>query len=473
MRAWHSIRFRLAALSAAVVTVALVAIGSVVYVRLAHKLEDADEQFARHEALEVAQVVASLTTPEAVRAGLAVAEPRIFPEDDVVGLQVFDLEGGLVGSLPAEAAPAPWPEGFALARAGGAPTGRSAASDGRTGLRAAMLVTYAREPRWLVLSHVDVRKSERTLAETRRHLLLGVPLAAALVFGGAYGLLALALRPLRVLVEDTRAIAAEGLGRRLAQPPPGSELAELARLLNVMLSQLEETVGRLRRFAADASHELRTPLARMRGEAEVALRAGDAAEAREALVSVLDELDSLRRLVDGLLELARGDAERVRGGGSFDLAALAQELGEEARLVGETRGLTVEVERAPGPLLVEGSRDLCGRALWNLMDNALKYVPSGGRIRVSTAHDERGARVTVDDDGPGLPDSLVPHLFQPFVRGDPARWASGGQDGHGLGLALARTIARRSGGDLVCARSSPGASFVLTLPRSKAEGGAV
>lgn len=465
MRAWHSVRFRLAGVSAGVVALAVLTIGAVAYVRLQHKLEDADKEFARHEALEVAQVVAPLSSPAAVREGLIRAEPQIFPEERVVQLQVFDLEGRPVASLPVDAPAVPWPEGFVLARAGGAPTGALSTPGGDCGgVRAALLVTFTQEPRWFAVSHVDSRKSGRILAEMRRLLLLAPPFAAALVFLGAYVLLALALRPLRVLVSDARLIASEGLGRRLAQPPSGSELAELVRLLNVMLTKTEETVAGLRRFAADASHELRTPLARMRGDAEVALRSGNEVDAREALVSVLDELDSLRRLVDGLLDLAHGDTERFRLVGSFDLGALVSELGEEARFMGATRELQVELEPAAGPLVVKGSRDLCGRALWNLIDNAMKYVPAGGHLRIAVARAGDHVEVSVDDDGPGLPAPLLGYLFEPFARGDPARSASrSGNDGHGLGLALARTIARRSGGDLVCARTSPGARFVLRL----------
>lgn len=458
-----SIRFRLAGVSALAVGVVGVVIGMASYLRLAAELAAADAEFARHEALEVAQVVASLTSPEDVRHELLASEPQIFPEEGVERLEVFTLDGRLVASVPHDAPREPWDEGLARARRGEFPA-EPVRSGTRWSVRAALLVTYTREPRWLASSRVDCARSERTLRELRRHLLAGVPLAALAVFVGTYGLLALALQPLQALVNDARALAAEGLGRRLAQPAAASELAELVRLLNVMLARAEETVGGLRRFAADASHELRTPLARMRGEAEVALRAGDPEAAQGALVSILDELDKLRRLIDGLLELARGDAADLRAGPPFDLRALILDLGEEARVVGETRGVDVRVEGAGEPLPVHGRRDLIGRAVWNLLDNALKYVPAGQRVDVAITRQDGAARVVVADSGPGLSDELRGRLFQPFVRGDLAR-SPDGAEGHGLGLALARTIARRAGGDLVCEPGAGGgARFVLTLP---------
>lgn len=471
MRRWHSIRFRLAAISGLAVGLAALVIGAVSYLRLADDLAHTDAEFARHEALEVAQVVAALTSHTEVVERVVAAEPRIFPEEGVEQLEVFTLDGHRVAALPTGAPLHAWPEGLTSARHGGLAIEPVESRPGHWGVRAAMLVTYAREPRWIVTSHVDCARSERSLHELARALMAGVPLAGLLVFGGTYALLALALQPLRELVRDAQAIADQGPGRRLAQPPPGSELAELARLLNLMLARTEETFARLKRFAADASHELRTPLARMRGEAEVALRAGDAAATQAALVSILDELDALRRMIDGLLELSRGETAVLRSGPPFDLGALVAELAAEAKMVGETRGLVVEVAPASGPLRVLGSRDLIGRAVWNVLENALKYVPAGGRVRVEPARRGEHVDVAVDDTGPGIPPELAEHLFQPFSRGDPSRTAAAGQEGHGLGLALARTVARRMGGDLVCERARPGARFVLTLPLAPADRG--
>lgn len=467
-----SIRFRLAGVSALAVGVVGVLIGLTSYMRLSADLAAADAEFARHEALEVAQVVASLTSAEDVRRKLLDSEPQIFPEEGVERLEVFTLDGELIACMPHDAPPETWDEGLARARRGEFPA-EPVRDRSHWSARAALLITYTREPRWLAISHVDCARSERSLRELRDYLAAGIPLATLAVFVGTYGLLVLALKPLQALVSDARALAAEGVGRRLVQPAAGSELAELVRLLNVMLARTEETVGRLRRFAADASHELRTPLARMRGEAEVALRGGDHEAARDALVSILDELDKLRRLVDGLLELSRGEVADLLAGPAFDLGALAMDLGEEARVVGGTRGLEVRVERGADPLPVRGRRDLIGRAVWNLLDNALKYVPAGQRIDVAITRQGDLAQVAVSDTGPGLSEELLPHLFQPFVRGDPAR-SPDGPEGHGLGLALARTIARRSGGDLVCDRGvAPGARFAFTLPLASAAGSSV
>lgn len=460
MSIWRSIRFRLAAVSSAAVVGVGLAIGLASYGRLAAELQHADMEFARHEALELAQVVSQVPGVDELQGRLDTVETNLLPEEGLLRLEVFTLDGALVAWLTEPGTQhEPWPEGLALARAGESPVEFVRLGDARPEVRAAHLVRHGKAPRWIVVARVDRARSERALAGTRRHLLLGGPGVAALVFAAMYGVLALALRPLHELVNDARTLAAEGLGRRLAEPAAGSELGELARLLNLMLSRAEETMGRLRRFAADASHELRTPLTRIRGEAEVALRVDDPAVAREALESIVDELDSMRRLVDGLLELARGDTAELRAAAPFDLAALVRELGEEARVVGETRGLGVRVEAPEGPVVVQGNRDLIARALWNVVDNALSYVPTGGCVALSFDQEGDRARVTIQDDGPGVPAELVPHLFQPFGRG-----AEGRVRGHGLGLALARTIARRAGGDLAYVPTPRGAAFALTLP---------
>lgn len=466
MRVLHSIRARLAAVSAAVVLVAGAAIGIPAYVRLRANLEEADTEFARHEALEVAAAVAGLEVAAELRARVEAA--GLFPEDGVDSLALLGLDGRPLLWFPAASAPPEldWPAGVAAALRGESPVVRLTDPDrGHRAIRALHLAD-SRRPRWIVLAQVSRERSEAALADFRLKLLVGVPLLALLVLAGSYGLVTQALRPLQAVVAGARALAEEGPHdgvRRLAAPPEGSELAELVGLLNVMLGRTEETLSQLRRFAANASHELRTPLMRMRGEAELALRDGTPPEeARAALASTIEEIDALVRLVGSLIELSRGEASGPPTE-QLDLAELATALAEEAALLGGERRLRVDVVReGGGDALVRGSRDLLGRALWNLLDNALKYVPDGERITVRITVSDAQVQVAVEDTGAGVPPEARARLFEAFYRGDAARVQ--GTPGTGLGLALARTIARRHGGDLVLA-DGPGTRFVLALPR--------
>ena len=457
---WRSIRLRLSLLSAAAVLGVAVLIGGGSELRLRTKLQESDEEFAQHEAIEVAHVLADATGPEDARRRVLSAQPRLLPEMGVEQLDVFTYGGAPVVTLPADAPATVWEDGLIRARRGELVLERFEPEPGHGSIRVAMLDPHPAR-RWLIVSRVDAARSERSLRDFRRSLAVLLPLATLAAFLGSYWLVNLALLPLRRVVADARALAREGLGTRLAAPPEGSELAELVGLLNVMLGRTEETMALLRRFAGDASHELRTPLARIRGEAEVALRAPDGPAQRAALESVVEEAEGMQRLVAGLLELSRGETP-ADPAARCDLSGLCGDLAVEAQALGETRDVQVEARIERG-LVVPGRRELLARAVWNLLDNALKYTPPGGRVELTLAG--TGAQVTlaVQDSGPGIPAELQERVFEPFFRGDTARAAC---EGHGLGLALSRAIARRSGGELRLRadRGRAGAVFLLTLP---------
>lgn len=457
MRAPSSIRARLAAVSGLVVLGAgsLLAVGG--HARLSRELLLADEEFARHEAIEVANGISHHGSAEEVRRHLRENRQAYLPEPGVEGLAVFGLDRALVYAFEDGAVPdLPGPRELSAVRLGELPVW--APDPSRQDLQAALFATYDREPRWLVVSRVNRERSLAALSRLRVGALAVVPLAAGLTAVLAFALASLALAPVGRLVADVRAIAVEGLGRRLDVPRESSELAELARLLNQTLEESHQVAARTQRFAADASHELRTPLARMLGEAEVALRDGASTTQRAALESIVAELDHLRRLVDGLLLLARGGT-RGQPGEPFDLVALVDASAAEARLLGEGPGVEVRWARPGASLLVRGPRELIGRAIWNLLANALAWTPRGGRIEL-VLETQPPYRLTVRDTGPGVDAADRERIFEPFFRGAGA--APG--EGLGIGLALARTIARRYGGDLRLADEAPGATFVLELP---------
>jgi signal transduction histidine kinase len=459
----HSIQVKLTLAVAGVIAALGGAFALTSYVWLRGNLEDELEVFALHEIDEVAAVIAGATALDDAKHLEALG--HLLPEEGVLSLEVWSLDGSRVYP-PAEpgAAAARLPESLAAARLGGRVFDDVQPEGGIPGLRATRMVRYEREPRWLVTATVSRSRADEALARFGRSSAAGVLAATLLVAAGSLMVLSRALRPMQDLVADAVILTREGGGGRLDEPPRGSELGELAALLNRMLAQTEQSLDRLRRFTANAGHELRTPLTRIRGEVDAALTASDLATAREALARVLEDLDSLRQVIDGLLDLAQGEEPVLDAEPPIELSGLVEEVVGEAALVGSERGVRIELERPPRAL-ARGSRALLARVLWNLIDNAIRASAPGGRVRVRLARLAGGqVAIDVEDDGPGLdPGADRDTLFEPFVQ---ARAGAGGGDGLGLGLALSRAIARRHAGDLLWLEpdSLPGARLRLLLP---------
>jgi two-component system OmpR family sensor kinase len=250
------------------------------------------------------------------------------------------------------------------------------------------------------------------------------------------------------------------------------EVADLGRTLNRMLARLEAVQGELagtldaqRRFMADASHELRTPLTSLRGNLDILARnpGMPAGERTATLAELRAEAERMSRLVDGLLHLARGDAqvrhdERV----PVDLADLA--AGEVERVRRAASGHRIRLQLPDRPVLVRARDDLLHRALGNLLDNALLH--GGRQVEVTVTADGDAALVRVRDDGPGIPAGELPHLFERFWRGPAAR----GRSGTGLGLAIAAAAARALGGELLAASRPGETTFTLRLPMAAQAG---
>ncbi|QJY44889.1 HAMP domain-containing sensor histidine kinase [Pseudonocardia broussonetiae] len=273
-----------------------------------------------------------------------------------------------------------------------------------------------------------------------------------------------ALAPLDGMTALARSITRGDRGRRLAPVRTDTELGRTAAAFDAMLDELEgaerqarESEARTRRFVADAAHELRTPLAGVRAVAEAAAAPGLGAEERDRLhLLLLRESHRAGRLVDDLLVLARLDAGLELRREPVELLALAGTEVERLRMRAPDREITVSGE----PVTVTGDPVRLAQVLANLLDNAHRYAPAGAAVAVRVGP---GARVEVADTGPGVPPAERERIFDRLVRLDEARTAHDG--GAGLGLAIARGIARAHGGELRLADTAgPGATFVLTLP---------
>ncbi len=309
--------------------------------------------------------------------------------------------------------------------------------------------------------------------QTGLHLLIALaaalPVALAVAIGGAVLVSRRGLAPLDDVVKIAGGIGTESLDQRIPERAGSvEEIARLVRALNGMLERLDRSVAGMRRFTADASHELRTPLATLLGELEITLRHDRSpAELRGAVESTLEHLGRLSRLVDGLLTLARSDA----GGLPFtpepvDLAELVRAAVEPYDAVATAREIRLRVD-ASAPVAAFADPLWTGRAIANLVDNACKFTPSGGEVTIAVRAEGPRALVEVRDSGPGVPDADRERIFERFFRGPAAR---AGAEGSGLGLPLAREIARSQGGDLQALPVTGGAAFVLALPVSRTFG---
>ncbi|MDO8475532.1 MAG: ATP-binding protein [Candidatus Rokubacteria bacterium] len=306
-------------------------------------------------------------------------------------------------------------------------------------------------------------RTREALARYLTTLLALVPVAVGLGAAGGAVLAGRALRPVREMSSAARQITAEDLHRRLARRGADDEIDHLADTLNTMLAGLEAAFAQAKRFSADAAHELRTPLTALKGEMEVALRAARSPEEyRRVLHSGLEEVEHLICLVEDLLLFSRSAAALGPPPARVELEPLVLEALEAGARRAQGTGVTVRAD-ALEPAAVLGDAGALRRALGNLVDNAVKYTPAGGKVELSLLAGEGQARIVVRDTGIGIDPVDAARIFDPFVRLDAARSRDAG--GAGLGLALVRAIVDAHGG-VIAVDSAPGAGsrFTISLP---------
>jgi heavy metal sensor kinase len=279
------------------------------------------------------------------------------------------------------------------------------------------------------------------------------------------------LQPLEGMVDEVEAITdGRSLYRRLPVPPAVEELSRVAGAVNRMVARLEESFTALRRFTADASHELKTPLMVLRANLERALtHPGTPAEAAGALDEALDELNQMAELVDNLLTLARADEGKATlAREPTDLRELMAEAVETAGILGEGASVQVRTEIPDQPVLLPVDRSRIRQLLLNLITNAIKYTPAGGKLSLGLVDQGDTVALMVGDTGIGIASADLPHIFDRFWRADVSRDRSGARPGTGLGLAITKWIAEAHGGSIVVqSRVGRGTVFTVTLPREE------
>jgi heavy metal sensor kinase len=297
-----------------------------------------------------------------------------------------------------------------------------------------------------------------------------IPLAILLSSLGGYLLARRSLSPVVAMSTQASRIGEENLHERLHVGNPRDELGQLAGSFNELLDRLDRSFERQRRFVADASHELRTPVAILCGEAEVTLGQPQRTEQeyRESLAILREEARRLKHIVEDLFTLARADAgQHPLALTDFYFDEVIAECAKNVRTLASAKDIAVSCE-SQGELAIHADEDLLRRMVLNLLDNAIKYTPEGGKVALRCGAENGEYRLVVEDSGPGIPADLQSKIFEPFFREDKARsrrQSDGG--GAGLGLSIASWIACAHGGKIELTRSSPkGSVFTVLLPKT-------
>jgi signal transduction histidine kinase len=440
-----SVRNQTTVVAAGVVSVALILAAFGLVGLLRHRLIDAERVAARVRADDVVALARTGTLPN----------PLSFPGEDSGATQVLDAKGKVIAATENIEDDGPLStlrpdvgdhESVIM-------TGLPMEEDDRYLIVATTAVVGGK--RVTVQAAASLESADDTLATLTRTLLWGVPALILLVAATTRLLVGLALRPVGAITDEVADITQADLHRRVPEPGSSDEIARLAITMNEMLARLEASSARQQRFVADASHEMRSPLASSRAVLEVAaLHPGSVDNLLAAIGDSLIDHQRLETLVADLLTLARLDgSETHKRRVPTDLEALTRTVVDRRVEPDVTFACT-----GPAIALVDGAQ--IDRVLTNLLDNAARHRRS--RTDVTVGRGDTTVDITVDDDGPGVPEPERNRVFEPFTRLDAARTAD---QGTGLGLAIVAEIV----GDLdgkVRLVDSPlgGARFVVSLP---------
>ena len=277
-----------------------------------------------------------------------------------------------------------------------------------------------------------------------------------------YFFIGYALKPLQNLGEQIEDIQAKNLKHLVVSDQSSIEIEQLTNAFNEMLERLSNTFAAQRQFSANAAHELRTPLAVMRTKLEVFEKNNNpsAAEYQETVHMIRMQTSRLSHVIDILLEMT--DLQSAQKQDRISLADMAEEVICDLTAVADKKEITIT--QNPGTAEIIGNDTLIYRAIYNLVENAIKYNHTGGNVTVSIKEDSEFATVIISDNGPGIQQEDWQHIFEPFFRVDKSR--SRDMGGAGLGLALVKEITRQHGGDVYVVQSSKnGTEIALKLRR--------
>ena len=320
-----------------------------------------------------------------------------------------------------------------------------------------------RDGRWLEVGQ-DTRERQRILAKFKGvATIIVLPLFLLGVLGGSF-LSYRALYPIRNLIHTVHAVSEdmEALGKRVPDPRSGDELEELVTLFNQMLEKIDTLIRAMKNSLDNVAHDLRTPVTRLRCRAELALQAGeDTDEYRKAVEECLEESLIIQKLLDTLMDISEAETGAMK----LDLQSVRidqviRKVVEIYSFVAEEKGVEIKAERLP-ELSIEADPTRLGQGLANLLDNAVKFTPEGGRVIVKAFQEDEKAVIIVQDTGCGIPEKDLPRIWDRLYRGDQSR----SKKGLGLGLSLVRAIITLHQGSIEV-KSAPGkgTTFIISLP---------
>lgn len=462
-----SIRARLTFWYVLVLALALLGVGSSIYVLLSSTLEDrVDDNLRALISIAATSLSNDLAEGQDVEDAARSTATELATADQMVAIFSPD------GSLLAEAGREPdlhvsLPEGVREAEDAVIFTAaEDDEPDDRHRIAAQQIVLRPSGIRYIVMTGSSLEPIDEEIASLRRILLSIVPLMLAIAALGGWILARQSLAPVVAMAQQARRIGyGAAVSERLPVVNPRDELGGLAATFNELLDRLSASLQQQRQFMADASHELRTPVATTRTAANVALQQPhrDESHYRDTLAIVEQQTIRLTRIVEDMFLLARADAGHlpVRKGRMY-LDEVLMEVARSARVLSAKRNISIDVSGAsPAPMI--GDEELIRRLFGNLIDNAVRHSPDGAVVRVNLQRSNGVYAVDVVDQGGGIPTHARDAIFERFFRVDPARSRTA-DGGAGLGLALARWIARAHGGDVSLVSSGPsGSTFSATL----------
>lgn len=306
-------------------------------------------------------------------------------------------------------------------------------------------------------------KEREELLERFRRIFLAVTFPILLLGTAGGTLLALrALRPIRDIISTVQSIERGRMEARVPVTPTGDELDELGRLFNQMLGKIEALIHGMRNALDNVAHDLRTPMTRLRGVAEMALRKEqDQAAYREALIACLDESEQILTMLNTLMDISEAETGTLPlHRAPVNLASLIEDAIDLYRPIAEEKGITIEMKSSP-PLISVVDPTRIRQVLANLIDNAVKYTPAGGRVDLEGVQEGDEIVIRVKDTGIGIPPEEIDKIWDRLYRGDKSR----SERGLGLGLSLVKAVvAAHQGKITVSSRPGAGSVFTLSLP---------
>ena len=321
---------------------------------------------------------------------------------------------------------------------------------------------------YLIQVGTSLKKIFSTLEDFLTILLFSGPILLFVSVLGGYLILTRVLQPMKAVVKTAQKITTEDLSLRIESKNQENEIGQLITTFNEMISRLERSVLQIKQFSSDASHDLKTPLTVIRGEIDIALRKNrPPAEYIKTLKSVGEEAKKLERVIDNLLFLSRMDSRDYQR--SFEKVHLDEiflEVFEKTASIANEKELAYVIEKMER-IPMQGDPILLSRLLMNLVDNAIKYTPRGGRVKISLKKSKGKAELTIQDTGMGIPSEALSLIFNRFYRVDQSR--SQQNEGAGLGLSIVKKIADIHQAEVdIHSQLNKGTTAIVSFPLSTA-----